>query len=300
MTSATPQIPDLLITGRPNVSAHDRIGFSLFVAFILHATLIFGISFSAQVRSPSPLSLEVTLAQFQDEEAPENADFIAQTNQQGSGTEIDKTELTTREKPEFRDLQSREVVESEVGQAQQKIVTAKQTAISTSADTESVMPATKPPEQSTTRGQHKKRSLMRNALEIASLEAKLDHQRKSYARRPRVTRLTAVSAKASATAFYMQNWVRKVERVGNLNYPEEARRRGLAGKVRVAVLINDKGGVEGVEILESSGVKVLDDAVIRIVRLAAPFGAFTDSMREEADQFEIIRTFDFGKRISSF
>jgi protein TonB len=98
----------------------------------------------------------------------------------------------------------------------------------------------------------------------------------------------------------MQNWVRKVERVGNLNYPEEARNRGLAGKVRVAVLINDKGGIEGVEILESSGLNVLDDAVVRIVRLASPFGAFTDSMKQEADQFEIIRTFDFGKRISSF
>lgn len=300
MTNMTPEIPELLISREVSVSAWDRMGFSVFMAFAMHATIIFGIGFSAEVKSPAPLSLEVTLAQYEDTEEPENADFIAQANQRGSGTEVEKAELTTREKAQFRDSQSREVAVNQAERAPPKTVSVKQNVITSTDPAEPSAASKEIVEQAAEKTGPKKKSLMRNALEIASLEAKLDRQRKIYAKRPRVTRLTAVSAKASATAFYMQNWVRKVERLGNLNYPEEARRRGLAGKVRVAVLINDKGGIEGVEILESSGINVLDDAVIRIVRLAAPFGAFTESMKEEADQFEIIRTFDFGKRISSF
>jgi len=300
MTTATPPIPDLLVTPGPEISAHDRFGFSLFMALVLHGTVIFAVGFTAEAETPAPIHLEVTLAHFEDQDEPDQADYLAQVNQRGSGTETEKSQLTTDTQAELKDLQAREVVASSREQSPRQQQTPEQSVITSESTTE--MTLAKPSEQEPIPSQDKtgKQSLMKNALEIASLEAKLDQQRKTYAKRPRVARLTAVSAKASGTAFYMQNWVRKVERVGNLNYPDEARRRGLSGKVRVAVLINDKGGVESIEILKSSGKRILDDAVIRIVRLASPFGAFTSAMKREADQFEIIRTFDFSKRMSSF
>ncbi len=281
------------------VTANDRLGFTLFMAIVVHASIVFGVSFSLEPRRPAGLTVEVTLAQYEDAEVPEDADFVAQANQQGSGSTLEKSQLTTTERAEFRDVETRKVAPNQPHEAPKQPLPPKQEVVvaETVADTAADSKEMEEPQEE---GKFRKHTLLQNAREIASLEAKLDTQRRKYAKRPRVTRLDSVSAKASSSAFYMHNWVRKVERVGNLNYPEEARRRGLSGKVRVAVLIRDDGQVERIEILESSNIKVLDDAVVRIVRLAEPFGAFTDAMREEADQFEIIRTFDFGKRMSSF
>jgi len=296
----TADIPDIIVTRKPVVSFRDRIGFTLFVALILHATLIFGVSFTSEISTPAPIHLEVTLAEFIDDETPENADYLAQVNQQGSGEQEKKSQITTNKRAQSQASKELHAAQRQPAKTSVKAAPVSQAAVVSAAVTDTRVSKHEIARLASAADEPKKKTLLRNALEIASLEAKLDHQRKIYAKRPRVTRLTSVSAKASATAFYMQNWVRKVERVGNLNYPEQARQRGLAGKVRVAVLINDKGGVESVEILESSGMSVLDDAVIRIVRLAEPFGAFTASMRKEADQFEIIRTFDFARKISSF
>ena len=286
--------------GGIQVSANDRLGFTIFIAIAVHLTIVFGISFQAEPRGAAPLTVEVTLAQYDDKEEPEDADFIAQTNQKGSGTALEKTQLTTTERADFRDTVARKVTNNQPQdiapqkQSQKQEVITSNTPVSRRTETQKVEKEQKQ------KGEKNKRSLMQNALEIASLEAKRDRQKREYAKRPRVTRLTSVSAKASASAHYMDNWVRKVERVGNLNYPKAARQQNLSGKVRVAVLLGDNGEIENIDILASSGSKILDDAVVRILRLAEPFGAFTDSMREEADKFEIIRTFDFRENVSSF
>ena len=86
-----------------------------------------------------------------------------------------------------------------------------------------------------------------------------------------------------------------METVGNLNYPEEARREQLYGSLRLMVSITPDGGLKEVRILDSSGFKVLDDAAIRIVRQAAPFAPFPEEMRQSTDVLEIIRTWQFRK-----
>jgi protein TonB len=142
----------------------------------------------------------------------------------------------------------------------------------------------------------KRKSLMERSLEIASLEARLDAQQQAYARKPRVMRVTAASTMKSNNAWYVQDWVGKVTRVGNINYPTEARRAGIYGDLRMLVSIRKDGTIKEVTILQSSGSTVLDDAAIRIVRMAAPFAPFPESMREKADELEIIRTWSFQKR----
>ncbi len=131
--------------------------------------------------------------------------------------------------------------------------------------------------------------------EIASLEAQVDLESNTEAKSPRVRRLTSVSARAAVDAYYLQSWRRKVETVGNLNYPEEARRDQLYGSLRLMVSITPDGGLKDVRILDSSGFKVLDDAAIRIVRQAAPFAPFPEEMRQSTDVLEIIRTWQFRK-----
>lgn len=137
---------------------------------------------------------------------------------------------------------------------------------------------------------------MERSLEIASLEARFDAQQQAYARKPRVMRVTAASTLKSTNAWYVQNWVGKVTRVGNINYPTEARRAGVYGTLRMLVSMKKDGTIKEVAILHSSGSTLLDDAAIRIVRMAAPFAPFPDEMRKDVDELEIIRTWSFQQR----
>jgi protein TonB len=140
--------------------------------------------------------------------------------------------------------------------------------------------------------------LLERSLEIASLEARLDKQRQIYAKRPRIKRLTSLSTVSSADAFYLNSWRRKIEGIGNLNYPDEARRRKLYGSLRLMVAVLPDGSLNEVALLETSGHQTLDDAAIRIVRLAAPFAPFPDELRQSTDVLEIIRTWQFRKNSS--
>ena len=136
--------------------------------------------------------------------------------------------------------------------------------------------------------------------EIASLEAELAQEVQQYAKRPKIHRLNAASTMRDKGAWYKDEWRKKVERVGNLNYPDEARRQGIYGSLRLLVSINRDGTLYEVQVLESSGQRTLDQAALRIVRLAAPFAPFTGDLAD-VDRLEIIRTWRFerGDRLSS-
>lgn len=288
------------IDGSNEASAGDRLGLTLFFAAVLHAAIVLGVSFDLQPRPPAAQTVEVTLAQRDDAEEPEKADFLAQSNQQGSGTLEEKRDIATAAPTQG----GVEVVEA-VAQIEPfgplETQTAETRVIVADRATEEVFrPEESEEDELEEQPLGQQQSLMQKSLEIASLEARYQEQRQAYAKRPRVTRHTAVSARKTSSAFYMEAWRKKLERIGNLNYPEEARRRQLQGHVRVLVAVEPDGSVSSIEILESSRHKILDDAVIRIIRLAEPFAPFTDGMREEMDRLEIIRTFDFSSRLSSF
>ncbi|MFC6670295.1 energy transducer TonB [Marinobacterium aestuariivivens] len=136
-------------------------------------------------------------------------------------------------------------------------------------------------------------SLLARSLEIASLQAKLDLQQERYAKRPKVRRFTSASTLKHSEAAYFDNWKRRIEDVGNRNYPSEARDRSIYGSLRLLVRILPDGSVDRIELLQSSGYRVLDEAAMRIVRLAAPFQPFPVEMRKTTDVLEIIRTWKF-------
>jgi len=278
------------------VSDFDRFSFTLFMALALHAVVVLGITFAPEDPQASAETLEITLSRFSDEEAPEEADFLAETDQQGSGTEEEKQELTSPEPSEFSDPEVEQVqpepktTTEPVPAQEQEVVTSDQGERSVSQPQKAEREIDEPLPVA------EKKSLMERSLEIASLEARYDQQRQAYAKRPRVTRVTAASTMRSANAAYVQNWISKVTRVGNLNYPSEARQSGIHGTLRMLVSLRKDGSIKEVSILESSGNRILDDAAIRIVRQSAPFPPFPDDMRENTDELEIIRTWSFQRR----
>lgn len=285
----------------PQVTAADRLGFTLFLALAVHGLIIFGINFAPEKSRAAPNSLEVTLAMHSDDSQPKKADFIAQANQQGSGTLKDKKELTSDQPTPFAAADPHHVQLHPPTARQPQPVTS-QRVIVTAADSErDTANRQKKKSQQTPRNKSDKDSMSDLTRQIASLQARLDQQREDYARRPRIRRLTSVSTKAHYEALYIDDFRRRVEAMGTRHFPHQALASHTFGSVRLMVAINRDGGIRKIKLLHSSGHAFLDQAAIQSVRLAAPFKPFTPQMRKHMDVLEIIRTwkFDANRRVSS-
>lgn len=294
--AATP--PDVTSAG---VRPADRLGFTLFLATVLHAALILGLGFSLAEPNQISKTLEITLSTFKSEEKPKQADFLAQDNQQGSGTLEHKAAPRTTEQALFQDTQVKRVTPPAAPRPSATSQEAPKAALATRAPqpqkTQVKREAAKPTPQAPPAPVFDSAQL---SAEIASLEAELAQDIQQYAKRPKIHRLNAASTMRDKGAWYKDEWRKKVERIGNLNYPDDARRQQIYGSLRLLVSINRDGTLYEVQVLESSGQRLLDQAALRIVRLAAPFAPFTGDLAD-IDRLEIIRTWRFerGDRLSS-
>ena len=125
---------------------------------------------------------------------------------------------------------------------------------------------------------------------MARLAEEVQRESQAYAKRPKKKFISA-NTKEYEYAAYMAAWVARVERIGNLNYPDEARRQQLHGQLVLTVALNRDGTVKSIDVIQSSGHKLLDDAAIRIVRLAAPFPPIPAD--EKVDELYVTRTWQF-------
>ncbi len=275
----------------------DRFGFSLFIAIAMHALIIFGLGFKLHQQRQSAPTLDVTLAQHSIEKAPDEIDFLAQHNQQGSGDQSESKELTTDRQPEISDAKLRNIGAQQQPPQQQAIEGDTPTL---STISESRLDTTNNPTPHETQQGIATPLPPSTSIEVASLKAKLDQKQREYSKLPHVLRITSASTKSAEHATYLRYWIDRIEKVGNSNYPEEARRKSVYGDLRLAVTLLPDGTVDSVEILLSSGQRVLDQAAIRTVRLASPFAPFTTEMKQW-DKLEIIRTWRFvpGNRLNT-
>ncbi|MDX8379419.1 MAG: TonB family protein [Gallionella sp.] len=134
--------------------------------------------------------------------------------------------------------------------------------------------------------------LVQRSLEIARLEAQISKNTDYYQKIPR-RKFIGARTREYRFAQYVEDWRIKVERIGNLNYPEQAKRKQVYGKLQLSVSIRADGSVEGIEVSRSSGHRLLDAAAIRIVRLAGPFSPLPPSIRKDIDILTITRTWSF-------
>jgi periplasmic protein TonB len=278
-----------------SIKPRDRLSFALFLVISMHATVILGLGFVWQTTAQRSPVIEVTLAQHNDRRAPEQADFIAQADQLGSGDAEEALETTTPRDAEVHANELHDVLsEAHLATAEHlPTPTAVSTVAASPERTSTDEPDAELPEhiplQPPDDAHHMPTS------HVASLEARRDQQLQTDARGPRIRRLYSMATRRTTDAQYLQAWTRQVESIGNLHYPEEARQRLLFGELRLLVTITADGVLQEVTILQSSGHHVLDDAAVRIVRLAAPFPPFPDEMRQDTDVLEIIRTWQFRR-----
>jgi|AZIJ01.1.fsa_nt_gi protein TonB len=270
---------------------NDRLGFALFLAIAIHAIVIFGIGFAFMQRSAAPPSLEVTLAQRPTDERNDKADMLAQANQLGSGELLERRDVTTDKQSPYdasvlRDVQPAPQPEPQRLQGEHR----QQTLITTHANSRAVNNKVSEKGQAEKRRQDAPQVVPVDT--VSSLHARLDQQKQAYNKIPKVLRLTSANTKAADHAAYLNYWIEKVEKTGNLYYPERARTGKIYGEILMVVTLLPDGSVENVEIVSSSGHPTLDQAAITTVRLAAPYASLPQQMAD-FDKIEITRTWRY-------
>jgi periplasmic protein TonB len=237
--------------------------------------------------------IEVVLVNSKSSTPPTKADALAQANLDGGGN----TEEQLRAKsnlPALPDMPADAELSLAAKRVQQLESEAQHLLAQMNPGSYATSPKTLPVEQVQRPDQAKLADLPESRLEVARLEAEIAREWQAYQELPR-RKFVGARTQSVVYAEYVDQWRQKIERVGTANFPDEARQRGEFGSVLVTVAIKADGTVEKVEIDRSSGSRILDEAVERIVMLASPFKAFPANVRREADILHITRTWAFTR-----
>ena len=284
---------------RPPVRPDDRrLWLAIAISLAMHALLLtLHFSFPDTSKAMRDKALDIILVNARSEKKPSEAQALAQANLDGGGNTDENRRVKTPLPPKPQqttgteiETMQRRVREIEV--AQKKMLTAAKTARAVAA-------ARNAEEQPTPVTSLSGLDLAESARAMARLEGEINKSVDEYNKRPR-TRFIGARTKEYRFAQYIESWRQKVERIGTLNYPEEARGK-LYGSLVLTASINHDGSLNRVDINRSSGYKVLDDAARRIVRMAAPYADFPPDIRRDTDILEITRTWYFtqGDQVSS-
>lgn len=289
---------NILLDPREYWSGLDRqsrvLAISVAVSIFLHAILL-----TIHFRFPETLRwksesqpLEVILVNSKTREKPSRAKALAQANLDGGGNTDERRRATsaapvTNPREPGRDLAETQRRQRELEAQQQKLLALNReqgTKIPSEAQRQASEEASP---------QVSGRDMADRSLAMLNLQAQIARQTKAYQERP-IKRFIGASAREYRFAQYEEDWRAKVERVGTINYPAEARGK-IYGTLRLTVTIRPDGSVESIDLDKSSGLKVLDRAAFRIVQMAAPFAAFPADIRKDTDLLAITRTWFFAQ-----
>jgi protein TonB len=268
---------------------------SLVGSIAFHILVVIGLGFKVipMPKFDAPHNvLDVVLVNAKSSSRPQKADALAQANLDGGGNTDEKRRASTPfptvdERDPSREMkaaeQRRRALEAEAQELMTRMKSKSQ-----------VTNVEMAPPGAETKADQEARDLVQKSLEIARLEAQIRRDYQAYQERPK-RKFVGARSQEYRFAQYVDNWRIKIERIGNLNYPEEAKARKIYGRLQLTVAIKADGEIEGVEINKSSGYKVLDQAALRIVRLAAPFEPFPPGIRQDTDILHITRTWTFTR-----
>ena len=274
-----------------------QIRYTLAIALVLHGLVMLATTLAIISGAIQLNQSEVTLAVSSSEEIPLDAELLAQNNQLGSGQGDKHQELTVTQEALFADTKINQIdpifLPKEDRGANEPI---ELRIITTTSESALFAPSRDISiEESESNGaiNNERKTLADLSLEIASLEARLAKKQQPDSKKSRVLILTSASTLAADNAEYVHQWRNRVETVGNIHYPREARANQLYGDVRLLVKLQASGIVEEIIIMSSSGSTVLDSAAIESIRLASPFEPFPKSLANKYDRIDVIRTWQF-------
>ena len=275
----------------PDIGPRERFSATLVLSLVVFGVLILGVGFALDEAAPVTPTLDVILTETRSEAPPKDADFIAQANNQGGG------ESDRPERP--REEQLAPVPKADPGVAPEPLVAQAPPpepepvprVLSTLAPSPQALPVPKDQRETDPSLLPPGRDLVEQSLEMARLAAEIERRQELMAKRPK-RKFISASTREYEYASYLRAWVAKAERVGNLNYPDEARRRGLGGRLVMTVAVRRDGSIDEIVLNRSSGLGVLDQAAMRIVRLSEPFPPLPQA-KDNIDVLHITRTWQF-------
>ena len=274
------------------VSVSTQIALCASVAIHLFLLLAVGAKiFDPKNFTPPHNAMDVVLVNAKSANKPIKADALAQANLDGGGNTDEKRRAKTPLPALDQSAAKNEkLAQQRVTQLEQEVKTLMTQATSSAKILQGEInqqPSGAPKPLSAS-------ELLQQSMEIQRLEAELAREHEAYQQRPK-RKFVGGRTTEYRFAKFVENWRLKIERVGNLNYPEEAKRVGLQGQLQLTVAIKSNGEVEDIKVERSSGNKTLDQAAKRIVMLSAPFDRFPDSFKNDTDVLHITRTWIFGR-----
>lgn len=292
-------MPEFIPTGLRSwiLDPSSRLNVAILISFFLHTAIVFGITFklpNTKINNKATL-LEVVLVNSKSKSEPHKANSLAQANLDGGGN----TDDNRRAKTPFP-LPPTHKQSIDISKAKQKTKQLELEAKRLMAAVNSKKKIT----QSNSRIEKSKKGektpntfdLIQRSREIIRLEAQIAKDYEAYQKRPK-RKFIGARTKEYRFARYVEDWRVKVERIGNLNYPEAAKRDRLYGNLQLTVGIMADGKLESIEINRSSGSKILDEAAINIVKLAGQsgFAPFPPDISRDTDILHITRTWMFTR-----
>lgn len=283
---------------------NTRFNYTLLIALLIHllGILAFGFSWANDLSTVN--TINVTLAHRQADEPVDKADFYAQIDQLGSASAGQKQRLTqlqiaakntpvtfnqkrmtgeqtSEHSPWNTRLEKAQQLFKEETSSFEVIIS-----VNSALTTLSKKPIT--PRETTL-------DTASIAEKISVLKSQISIRSQQITKAPKKRVISSMSTQSHQDAAYLESWRKKIVTVGNAHYPKAASAQKIYGQVRLLIAIRADGSVKSIEILESSGRKILDNSAIKIVKLAAPFDPFTAQMLKNTDVLEIIRTIEFEK-----
>jgi protein TonB len=267
------------------------------VSLLVHAFIVFGLTFTVPdlrgLQNVAP-PLDVVLVNTKSQTKPGKADALAQHNLDGGGNTDSKQRASSPLPVVSQDTQT-----TELQQAKKRVAELEQEARKLLAragvSQVDIAPAKPAPEPTPEKGPAVDGTeLMQRSLAIARLEAQIGKDWNAYQERPR-RKFVGARTQEYRFARYIEDWRQKVERIGELNYPQAARDQRIYGSLMATVSIRADGSIERVQIDRSSGNKVLDEATVQIVKMAAPYSALPVDITRDTDVLHITRTWTFTR-----
>ncbi|QAU25269.1 energy transducer TonB [Dyella sp. M7H15-1] len=276
-----------------NAVAHrpgdNKIGATFIFSLLVHGLLLFGIGVTYVTTKPALPTLDVTLVNVANNEAPDKADFLGQANNKGGG-DSDKAARPSQPFSGLLPIPNQGTSPQHVNAAspapqqatdQRMLTTSGNADFSVDSDT-----------AKDARDTIADADEARVEQQTAQLAAEVREQSQAYAKRPH-KKFISTNTKEYVYATYMRGWVDRIERIGNLNYPEQAREQRIHGDVILTVGLNRDGSVHSIDVTQSSGHDVIDKAALAIVKLCAPFPPLPPDSMEKVDILYITRTWQF-------
>lgn len=275
----------------PAMPGNDALLLWLFIAAVIHVLIIMGVNFSQPQPEKFDRSLDITIVNIPAKKTPKDAKILAQENQIGAGEEsikpqVREQKIANRGYNAKQQTTQSEPVESKARKVE-RVITQHQAEKQVAAEPE------KPDEQNHHAESRPQLSPELLQQQITQLGTEIRHSQQS-GDQSKIKTVNMVSAHKYVAAQYLKDWEDKVERMGNLNYPEIAIKKNFSASLSMDVGIKVDGSIYSMRISKSSGIPELDEAAKNIVRMSAPFAPLPLELQKEINVLVVTRIWKFS------